>query len=97
MDPGAQTGPIGPKPYDFTGFGTMAATKPYEFIGFGAMDATKPYEFIGFGAMASKPIQKLGGHSVSPSPHTHPMPWVYRSLCSTPPVWGNLWINFVQF
>ncbi len=39
----------------------MDVTKPYEFIGFGAMAATKPYEFMGFGAMDVRAVDSADG------------------------------------
>ncbi len=40
---------MGPKPYEFIGFGDLHGPKPYEFIRFGDLHGPKPYEFIRFG------------------------------------------------
>ncbi len=39
---------LGPKPYEFIGFGAIQGPKRYKFIGSGGIHGPKPYELIGF-------------------------------------------------
>jgi hypothetical protein len=41
-----------PKPYKFTGFGSIHGPKPYKFTGFGSIHGPKPYKFIWFGSIS---------------------------------------------